>query len=226
MNQKKDSPDELERCLLPTETIDGDHPDVVAYARTAVEGVGDDPVERAVALYYTVRDGILYDPYLPFHRSECFMASHVLKSGRGFCIGKASLLCAAARACGVPTRLGFATVKNHLASPQLLEFLGSDLFVYHAFVEFHLNGAWVKATPAFNKGLCALHNVAPLEFNGREDSLFHAFNRDKKQFMEYVAYHGSYTDIPVDAIVAEFEKTYGKDRVQGWIEMYEASVQA
>lgn len=226
MNQEKNSPDDLDRCLQPTETIDSDHPDVVEYARNGVEGVGDDPVDVAVALYYKVRDGILYDPYLPFHRPECFRASHVLESGRGFCIGKASLLCAAARARGVPTRVGFATVKNHLASPQLLEFLGSDLFVYHAFVEFHLNGDWVKATPAFNKSLCALHNVDPLEFDGREDSLFHAFNREKKQFMEYVARHGSYTDIPVDAIVAEFEKTYGKDRVRGWMETYDASARA
>jgi hypothetical protein len=110
-----------------------------------------------------------------------------------------------------------------LATKQLIEFLGSDLFVYHGFVEFHLEGKWVKATPAFNKELCEKHRVAPLEFNGREDSIFHAYNLEKKQFMEYVADHGTYADIPVDIIVAAWKEAYGNDRVNGWIKGFEKS---
>jgi transglutaminase-like putative cysteine protease len=103
----------------------------------------------------------------------------------------------------------------------LIEFLGTDLFAYHGFVEFYLAGNWFKATPAFNIELCRKHNVLPLEFNGREDSIFHPFNADKKQFMEYVDDHGTYADIPVDEIVIGWGKIYGTHRVQDWIEGYQ-----
>jgi len=146
-----------------------------------------------------------------------------LKSGRGYCVSKASLLCALGRACEVPSRVGFADVRNHLATRQLIEFMGSDLFVYHGFTEFYLGGKWVKATPAFNVELCKRHNVAPLEFNGREDSIFHTYNLKKKKFMEYVEDHGFYADIPVDDIVNAWKVAYGKERVGKWIEAFEKS---
>jgi len=117
-----------------------------------------------VKLYYAVRDGIRYDPYYPFYLPEHYRASNVLKSGRGYCVCKASLLCALGRACGIPTRVGFADVRNHLASAQLLEMMGTDLFVYHGFMQFYLegNGSWPPLR--FNKELCQKHRVAPLEF--------------------------------------------------------------
>ncbi|MGE5839326.1 MAG: transglutaminase-like domain-containing protein, partial [Deltaproteobacteria bacterium] len=141
------APDES-RCLLPTSIIDCDHDSIIEFANRTVAGCGEDPVAKAVALYYTVRDGIRYDPYYPFYLPEHYRASNVLKSGRGYCVCKASLLCALGRACGIPTRVGFADVRNHLASAQLLEMMGTDLFVYHGFVQFHLEGNWVMATPA------------------------------------------------------------------------------
>jgi transglutaminase-like putative cysteine protease len=144
----------------------------------------------------------------------------VLERGRGFCVPKASLLCALGRACGIPTRVGFATVRNHVATRKLLDFLGSDLFVYHGFVELLLEGKWVKATPAFNRELCVRHGVPPLEFDGRKDSMFQPYNPEKKKYMEYVEYHGTYADIPVAAIVAAWKRAYGEDRVESWIAMF------
>ena len=205
--------------LTPTKIIDSNHPKVQDYANHIVGGCSD-PVERAVILYLAVRDGIRYDPYTPFHLPEHYRASSVLARGRSFCVPKVSLLCALGRACDIPSRVGFATVKNHLATRQLIEFLGSNVFVYHGFVEFHLEGKWVKATPAFNRELCERHQVEPLEFNGREDSLFHSFNQENRKYMEYVEYHGTYGDIPVNAIVAAWKDAYGADRVEGWIEMF------
>ena len=134
---------------------------------------------------------------------------------------KASLLCAMGRACGIPSRVGFADVRNHLATKQLIEFLGSNLFVYHGFVEFYLNGKWVKATPAFNSELCERHKVPPLEFNGRDDSLFQPYNLENKKFMEYVEFRGIYADIPVAVIVEAWERAYGKDLIKSWIKMFE-----
>ncbi|MBW2066146.1 MAG: transglutaminase domain-containing protein [Deltaproteobacteria bacterium] len=214
---------DLEKYLRPTSIIDSDHEEILVFAYDVIKDDGEGPVDKAVKLYYAVRDGIWYDPYYPFYLPEHYRASNVLRSGRGYCVCKASLLCALGRACGIPSRIGFADVRNHLATKQLIDHLGSDIFVYHGFTEFHLKGKWVKATPAFNVELCKKHGVLPLEFNGREDSLFHEYNQEKKLFMQYIRYHPSYHDIPVETIVRAWEEAYGKDRVRKWIENCERS---
>ena len=206
--------------LTPTQIIDSDHPTLREYAMRVVES-SLDPVDRAIKLFRAVRDDIRYDPYSPFYLPEHYQASWVFQRGRSFCVPKASLLCALGRACGIPSRVGFATVRNHLATRQLLDFMGSDLFVYHGFVEFYLERKWVKATPAFNRELCWRHGVDPLEFNGREDALFQPFNSRNEKFMDYLEYTGTYADIPVSAIVEGWEKAYGKDRLRRWIKMFE-----
>ncbi|MBI5440358.1 MAG: transglutaminase domain-containing protein [Deltaproteobacteria bacterium] len=208
--------------LRPTPIIDSDHPEIVAHARE-VAGDAADPVERAVRLYYAVRDGIWYDPYHPFYKPEHYRASNILRGKRGFCIPKVSLLCALARACGIPSRAGFAMVRNHLATRQLLEFLGSDVFTYHGFTELYLEGRWVKATPAFNRELCERHRVVPLDFDGRNDSIFQPYTADDQRFMDYLAFQGTYADIPVADIVAAWEDQYGRERVRGWIRSHEDS---
>jgi transglutaminase-like putative cysteine protease len=216
-----DSVEEIYR--LPTSIIDSDNESIIDFANKSIEPGEADPIATAVKLYYAVRDGIWYDPYYPFYLPEHYRASQVLKSGRGYCVCKASLLCALGRARGIPSRVGFADVRNHLASAQLLEMMGTDLFVYHGFTEFYLEGKWVMATPAFNKELCLKHKVTPLEFNGRENSIFQPYNLEKRKFMEYVTYHGSFADIPVGRIVEAWREAYGADRVQAWIETFERS---
>jgi transglutaminase-like putative cysteine protease len=213
--------EDLEIYLNPTDIIDSDHPDVVSYASKTAPDSSGTAVDRAVQLYYGVRDPIWYDPYLPFYKGEHYRASRTLKIGRAFCIGKATLLCALGRASGIPARLGFADVRNHLATKQLLEYLGNDLFSFHGFVEFYLEGRWVKATPAFNLELCRRHKVIPLEFDGKSDSIFHPYNREKKMFMEYVADHGTFADVPVGRIVGGWQKAYGEERVRRWISEFE-----
>ncbi len=212
------------KYLAPTAIIDSDHKKIIEFANDTVINASKDPVEMAVKLYYAVRDDIWYDPYYPFYLSEHYRASNVLKTKRGFCVSKASLLCALGRASGIPSRIGLATVRNHLATRKLIEYIGSDVFVCHGFIEFYLADKWVKATPTFNKELCQKHNVVPLEFDGRQDSIFHAYNMEKKQFMEYLEFHGIYPDIPVNAILKAWKKTYGKDRVNKWIEDSEKNI--
>lgn len=212
----------LETYLAPTAIIDSDHPAVRAYAADALRGTEDSSAAKAVRLYYAVRDGIWYDPYLPFHKPEHYRASRVILAGRAFCVGKATLLCALGRACGIPSRIGFADVRNHLTTRQLREYLGSDVFVFHGYTEFRIEGKWVKATPAFNIELCRRHRVKPLEFNGREDSLFHPYSEERRLFMEYVRDHGGFADVPVEQLVAGWESAYGRERVRSWIEGFEA----
>lgn len=212
--------DEISPFLVPTSIIDSDNQIVMAFAKDVV-GPASDPVDQAVRLYLAVRDGIRYDPYSPFYLPEHYRASFVLRRRRSFCVPKASLLCALGRACGIPSRVGLATVRNHLATKQLIDFLGTDLFVSHGFVEFYLEGKWVKATPAFNRELCLRHNVSPLEFNGREDSLFQPYNLENQKFMEYIRLEGLFADIPVDHILTGWKKAYGEDRVNSWIRRFE-----
>jgi transglutaminase-like putative cysteine protease len=211
--------DGFRQYLEPTEIIDSRHPAVAAYAAEAAE-TATDPAELAVRLYLAVRDDIRYDPYAPFYLPEHYRASYVIGRGRSFCIPKASLLCALGRACSIPSRVGFATVRNHLATRQLLEWLGSDLFVYHGFVEFYLGGKWVKCTPAFNRELCERHRVPVMEFNGRDDSLFQPYNLENCKYMEYVEDLGTYADIPFPAIMEAWKKHYGKEFFRKSMQMF------
>jgi transglutaminase-like putative cysteine protease len=208
------------KYLEPTPILNSDHSRVAGFANEAI-GDSVNPIDKAVRLYYAVRDGIVYDPYYPFYLPEHYRASNILEIGRGYCVCKAALLCTVGRAAGIPSRIGFATVRSHLATTNLIEYLGSDLFVYHGFTEFYLEGKWVKATPAFNKELCRRHKVAPLEFDGREDSLFQEYDTENKRYMEYLTYHGTYSDVPVDRILEAWYETYGKERVQAWIDVFE-----
>ena len=196
----------MKEFLAPGRYVDSDHPAVTGFAREHAKGAGD--LARAVSLYYAVRDGVRYNPFLDFSRDEAFRGSACLETGEGFCVGKAALLAASARAAGIPARVGFADVKNHLTTPRLAERMGTDLFVYHGFTELWLEGKWVKATPAFNLELCRKFRVKPLEFDGRVDSIFHPFDADDRRHMEYLRERGSFADVPVAEIQRVFRDTY------------------
>ena len=191
----------------PGEFIDSGDPGVQAFAQNAIAGAGD-PVSRAVKLYYAVRDEIRYDPYYAGEARSYFRASDCLRAKRGFCIPKAALLAATARSVGIPARVAFADVRNHLSTKKLIELIGGDLFIWHSYTELHLEGRWVKATPAFNLSLCQRFGVRPLEFDGRNDSLFHEFDQGGRRHMEYVRQRGHFADVPYDAILADFKKFY------------------
>lgn len=196
----------MNEYLEPGRYVDSGHPAVVSFSRA--NSSGKDALARAVSLYYAVRDGIRYNPFLDFSREESFRASDCLAAGEGFCIGKAALLAACARADGIPARVGFADVKNHLTTPALRARMGSDLFVYHGYTELLLDGKWVKATPAFNVELCRRFKVKPLEFDGRADSIFHPFDEDERRHMEYLRDRGSHADVPVAEIMRVFREAY------------------
>ena len=164
-----------EAYLQATAWIQSDDPTIVAFAK-ANAGQGDE-IARAIKLYYAVRDGVRYDPYSMQLVPEELGAVRCLVHKVGFCIPKAALLAASARALGIPARVGYADVKNHLATGKLIEMMGTDIFVWHGYTDLFLEGKWVKATPAFNIELCDKFRVLPLEFDGREDSLFSPIRR-------------------------------------------------
>ncbi len=192
--------------LAATALLDADHPDVVEFARR--HAVGADDVERAVALNLAVRDGFRYDPYRIDLSSAGMKASAVLATGSGWCVTKAALLVAACRAAGIPARPGYADVRNHLSTERLRRTMQTDLFIWHGYAELWLDGAWRKATPAFNRELCERFGLLPLEFNGRDDSLYHPYDRAGQRHMEYVHQRGAFDDMPLARIVADFRRTY------------------
>jgi transglutaminase-like putative cysteine protease len=194
--------------LSPGRFVDSGDPAVAAFSREHCRG--SDVREKAVSLYYAVRDKIRYNPFLDFTKPEAFQASAVLEAGEGFCVGKASLLAACARVAGIEARLGFADVRNHLTTPRLAETMGSDLFIYHGYTDLRIDGKWVKATPAFNLALCTRFRVKPLEFDGRTDSIFHPFDQDQRRHMEYLRDRGTFADVPVDEIQRAFREAYPK----------------
>jgi hypothetical protein len=193
--------------LPPTTYVDSDADNVVAFARRVTDGVAD-PVARAVALYYAVRDEITYTAYCNFKSDETYRASGCLARGAGFCVGKAALLAAAARAADIPARVGFADVRNHLTSARLRRLMTTDVFYYHGYAELYLDGVWVKATAVFDKTLCERVGIRPLEFDGRHDALFHAFDASGRRHMEYVRDRGARADVPVVEIIEAFARYY------------------
>jgi transglutaminase-like putative cysteine protease len=192
--------------LRPTELIDSDHPAVAAFAVRHGRGAGDR--ECAVALYYAVRDGFRYDPYRIDLSPAGMKASTVLAHGHGWCVPKATLLAAACRAAGIPARVGFADVRNHLSTERMREVMQTDLFYWHGYTDICIGGTWRKATPAFNIELCDRFDLLPLEFDGRADSLYHPFDRHGHRHMEYVAQRGSFDDVPLAQMTADFARLY------------------
>ncbi|MBF0411611.1 MAG: transglutaminase family protein [Desulfamplus sp.] len=193
--------------LQPTYFMDYDIPEVAQFARIRCSSRDSDK-QKAIALYYAVRDEIRYDPYDFKNDRVNFKASSTLKKMSGYCVAKAVLLAAVARFEGIPARLGFADVKNHISTSRLRTLMQTDVFMYHGYVELFFNNKWVKATPAFNLTLCTHFNIKPLEFDGVNDSLFHQFDTKGNRHMEYLADRGHFADLPFDQILGECIKVY------------------
>ena len=201
------------QTLQATTMVDSDHPAVIAFAREHARGAGER--ERAVALYYAVRDGFRYDPYRIDLSVHGMKGSTVIAKGYGWCVPKAALLAAACRAAGIPARVGYADVRNHMTTERLRQNMGSDLFVWHGYTDIGLDGRWMKATPAFNIELCDRFGLLPLEFDGRADSIYHPFDKAGNRHMEYVAMHGAFDDVPLQRILDAFALHYPNMPLQG-----------
>ena len=201
--------DDVAEFLKPTSSIESDNAAIIAWAKEKAGDATSD-IDIAVNLYYAVRDEFKYDPYDFTLDHEGLSASGCLARGKGFCVPKAALLAACCRSLGIPARVGYADVRNHMTSKRLTEAMGTDLFVYHGYSEIYLEGKWVKATPVFNKSLCEKARVLPMEFDGRNDSVFHPMNADGERHMEYVHDHGPFADVPIKDIATSFRELYPK----------------
>jgi transglutaminase-like putative cysteine protease len=207
--------------LAPAEFVDSDHPAIKAFVSDIVSPHAS-PIDKAKRLYIAARE-VRYDPDLDFSDPEVYRASSVLKAGAGYCVGKAALYAALARAAGVAARVGFADVTNHLSSERLHEKMGTNYFAWHGFTEVLLGDKWLKASPTFNSTLCVKFGVPALDFDGRSDALLQAYVADGRTFMRYEVMHGAFHDVPAKFLIAEMARRYPslkktRDRSAGGME--------
>ncbi len=201
-------PDPGSRYLAPTPFIDFDRPAVRRFAHDAAAGAKT-PVARAVRLFHAVRDRIRYDPYMISDDPEDYRASSVLKAGTAFCIPKAILMAACARALGIHAGVGLSDVTNHLCTDRLRRLMGGQsLFIHHGYAVLYLGGRWLKVAPTFNLELCDKFGVVPTEFDGTAHALFQEFDRQGRRHMEYVADHGVWSDFDMDRVMRDFGDLY------------------
>ncbi|MEX1036408.1 MAG: transglutaminase family protein [Sneathiella sp.] len=203
-------PVEAEKYLQSAEYVDSSAPDVQAFVEAALVELPSaaSPKDKAIRLFEAVRDNIRYDPYSISLEPDAYRASAIVKEETAYCVPKAILLTASLRAAGIPAALGFADVRNHLNTPKLAEMMGSDLFIYHGYVQLWLGAESFKITPAFNMELCERFGVKPLIFDGTKDALFHEYDERDRQHMEYVNDRGLFIDAPIETFLSDFKAAY------------------
>ena len=169
---------------------------------------GKSTFEIIEQLYVKVRDSWRYNAYVIGIEDKDYVASNIYHKKEAHCIDKAILYTAGLRALGIPSKLRLAKVSNHIAVERLVNKLGTNELAPHGLVEVYNGENWVKCSPAFNKELCALYNVAPLDFNGKEDAIMQEYNNDNAKFMQYLEDYGSFDDVPLEFIKETFKNQY------------------
>lgn len=196
---------DFDQYLVSTPFLDFNHESMKNFVKDVDVHLTDR--EKAVQLYYKVRDGFLYDPYHLDLRPGALKSSVILSKKRAWCVEKSIVLSAALRAMRIPSRLGYGIVVNHIGVEKLTNYLKRKEIVFHGYVEAHIDGVWVKTTPAFDQKVCRLSGVEPLDWDGSSDAMFQAYQGGDK-FMEYVHFYGAFADVPVELMNDEMEKYY------------------
>jgi transglutaminase-like putative cysteine protease len=197
----------FEPYLCSGEYTNSDHPAVIQYTLNLINGI-EDITLQIIKIFDTVRDNFRYYPYHLILKPEALKASHILEKDYGYCVEKSVLFSACMRVIGIPSRLCFANVRNHLATEKVENYLRTDLMVFHGYVEIYHNEKWIKVTPVFDKGLCDKFGVSVLDFDGFNDCIFQESDKMGKPFMHYEHYYGSFSDLPFDIFVSELRKYY------------------
>lgn len=185
--------------LGPTFFIDCDEGIIQEKSRALTANI-DGAHEKIQRIFYFVRDKIRYNVYSPRSTDSDFKASHVLTKGEGYCVQKAVLLVALARAASIPARLRFAEIRIHHIARSLAEKRGSNVFPCHGLSDLYVNGRWVKVTPTYDLEYCKKAGIAPVEFDGQNDALLPLSTIDGKPNVEYIQDRGFFDDLPLDQI--------------------------
>jgi transglutaminase-like putative cysteine protease len=201
---------EIENYLRCTEIIDCDTESVREKAIETTKGLKTDK-EKAVALYYFVRDKIKHNAYTPLYDPSRYKASSTLEAGHGMCQNKAILLVALARAVGIPARLGLVDVEDYQLSEKFKQMIGGvNVMPLHGFAELYIDGRWVHASPAYDLATCQKKGFIPVEFDGVNDAKDSEYTKAGKLHMKHIKYHGPYEDLPLDEIYSYYREWISK----------------
>lgn len=193
-------------CLEPTAFIDSESEAI----RNRVESLNVSdrtPAERASAVFEFVRDEIAYDFAAPTDPAA-YRASAILANGKGHCVRKAILLCALARAAGVPTALTFADMRDRTLSPAVVTMMGTDVLHHHGLVAFHLDGIWRKVDPTTPRETAERKGFRLVEFDGTADALGAATTAEGDPHLEYVTFYGMHVDMPFVEVMRSLAENY------------------
>lgn len=200
--------EDLSKYLEPTYFVDSDSYQVKKLAENLTIGAKTNR-EKTIEIFYWTRDKILYDPYKSFSsRKSWYKASNTIERGQGWCVQKAVVLAALGRALEIPSRLHFADIRNHQLSGKQFEAMKTNVFVYHGYTEFYIDGIWIKATPAFNKTLCEKINVPPVEYDGIQHAVLAEKTLNGENYIEYLGDRGYDFDLPFKLIFKTFFEYY------------------
>ena len=183
------------------------HPDIIKKARELC-GHEKDHATMARDLFAWVRDRIAYNTWAQFLQPEYNYAHAVLQRRNGNCLQKALLLCALARSRGMTARLMCADIHNHDMGEDLRMILGGTLIPWHGLVEYNIDGRWIKATPTFDREICGKWHMPVVEFDGHTDALLPPQNLAGEPLFEYARWHGSFDDLPLEAIQQRYTEVY------------------
>ncbi len=196
--------------LQPTEFLDFDKKRVSDKAFEIIEGLKTDK-EKAIALFYWVRDEIRYMMSAFYMIKSNFKASVTLRRGYGFCVSKAVLLSSFTRAVGIPAKVHLADIRNNKVPQETIDLLGTNVFLYHGYSELYIDDKWIKATPVFDKNTSIRAGFLPLvEFDGINNGILSKYDPDGNLFVEYIKDRGVYAELPYDEMDRVIRKKYYK----------------
>jgi len=210
--------EDLQPFLRANASVESDHVAIRALAAELGRGVAD-RAALARRLFLHVRDQVAYSVHNPFWLAEHYRASAILARGQGYCVQKSVLLCALARAAGMPARLLFADLVNHRMPANMRQMMGTDLFTYHCYAELMPEDRWLQATPSFDRNMCQRQDYPLVEFDGRQSAIFPASDHRGRRYMQYVHHYGAFADVPLEPMLASWRQVYGEARMARWMGM-------
>ena len=146
---KQEENSELKEFLVRTPYCDFGQPSIQKIAIDFKNKNFSNQTDLAVALFYFVRDSILYRVGL-----WQMKASETLFEGSGTCTNKVNLLVALLRACGIPAGYGVMKVKGkEYFGPVMLDLFRNHVgsASTHIYSYVFLGGRWLKCDPSDDK---------------------------------------------------------------------------
>lgn len=207
----------MREFLEPTPFIESTHPAIAARVRElALDALS--PRERAARLFEHVRTDVRYEFMAKFQRDD-YLASNVLSNNQGFCVQKAVLLAALARAAGVPTALVLCDMRDHALPEKVIRVIGTNVMHHHGLNAFHLDGRWITVDASLDRRFLDKKRYPRVPFDGTNDALLPEHTVDGGRAAEYVTFHGRFAEFPFEETTQAFIRGYQRADLSALVAM-------